>query len=523
MQLDDVRDAVATHDRRDARIDIVLTVLTVQQDRDRKDAVLVVEDGADDLRRRRADAELGAALAAQDGPAALAARIGEGIEVELSERVRILLAPLAERLAGNGDGRPRDHLALAVLAERVCGDGFLIDAGLMRDRAAQSCGVERGARGKDTLRRPVQRVLNIMRDNVRRVGDIDDNTVKAGFFDGRGNFLQDLDGLPQRIHAGLVAARQRACRDDHDLRIGGIAVITGGDFGADRQIVGRVGQIERLCDSLCAVGIDVDDLVCEALRDQRIADVGADVACAHDNNFTIGNTHVRLSLMRVLPDDLAANELHNANDNDQDQHRDVGDVDHVAVVAVADGEIAQTACADNARHCGEVEQADGRDGRAACDRRDAFLEVDAEDDLKRRRAHGERRLDQTAVQLRERALDLPGEERHRAEHQRNDRAAHIQRRAHDDAGERHDPRQQDDERDGAEQADQLVDDLVDDFVFQNAARLCDREQHAERQTEHERDRTRPDHHEQCVTDRRIEVRQLCHDVRNDVIQKLLHP
>ena len=77
MQLDDVRDAVATHDRRDARIDIVLTVLTVQQDRDRKDAVLVIEDGADDLRRRRADAELGAALAAQDGPAALAARIGE--------------------------------------------------------------------------------------------------------------------------------------------------------------------------------------------------------------------------------------------------------------------------------------------------------------------------------------------------------------------------------------------------------------------------------------------------------------
>ena len=77
MQLDDVRDAVATHDRRDARIDIVLTVLTVQQDRDRKDAVLVVEDGADDLRRRRADTELGAALAAQDGPAALAARIGE--------------------------------------------------------------------------------------------------------------------------------------------------------------------------------------------------------------------------------------------------------------------------------------------------------------------------------------------------------------------------------------------------------------------------------------------------------------
>ena len=42
----------------------------------------------------------------QIGKEAFAARIGEGIEVELSERVRVLLAPLAERLAGNGDGRP---------------------------------------------------------------------------------------------------------------------------------------------------------------------------------------------------------------------------------------------------------------------------------------------------------------------------------------------------------------------------------------------------------------------------------
>ena len=73
------------------------------------------------------------------------------------------------------------------------------------------------------------------------------------------------------------------------------------------------------------------------------------MARAHDNNFAIGNTHVRHSLVRVLLDDLAANELHNANDDDEDQHSDVGNVQHVAVVAVTDSEVAQTARADDTR------------------------------------------------------------------------------------------------------------------------------------------------------------------------------
>ena len=80
------------------------------------------------------------------------------------------------------------------------------------------------------------------------------------------------------------------------------------------------------------------------------------MSCTDDNNFTIGNTHVRHSLMRVLLDDLAANELHNANNDDEDQNSDVGNVQHVAVVAVTDGEVAQTAGTDDTGHCGQVQQ-----------------------------------------------------------------------------------------------------------------------------------------------------------------------
>ena len=35
-----------------------------------------------------------------------------------------------------------------------------------------------------------------------------------------------------------------------DLRIGGIAVITGDDFGTNRKVIGRIGQVERLCNCL---------------------------------------------------------------------------------------------------------------------------------------------------------------------------------------------------------------------------------------------------------------------------------
>ena len=192
-------------------------------------------------------------------------------------------------------------------------------------------------------------------------------------------------------------------------------------------------------------------------------------------------------------------------------------------MAVTDSEVAQTARADDTRHCGQVQQADSRDSRAARDGGNAFLQVNAEDDLQRRGAHRESRFDEAAVQLCEGALHLTGEERHRTEYQRYDSAADIDGRAHDGTRHRHYPCQQDDERNGTEQADQLVQNLIDDFVFQNAARLGDRDQHTQCQTEHERDCTRPDHHEQRVIDGRVEVRQLCHYVWNDVIQKLLHP
>lgn len=62
---------------------------------------------------------------------------------------------------------------------------------------------------------------------------------------------------------------------------------------------------------------------------------------------------------------LAASGLHNANNDDGAGRTVTLSVQHVAVVCVTDGEVAQTAGTDDAGHCGQVQQADRRDGCAA--------------------------------------------------------------------------------------------------------------------------------------------------------------
>jgi len=144
----------------------------------------------------------------------------------------------------------------------------------------------------------------------------------------------------------------------------------------------------------------------------------------------------------------------------------------------APGEITEAACTDHTGHSGQIQKTDGCDRGTPCDSRYAFPQVDTKDDFCGAGAHGERRLNEPGIQLGQSSLHLPGEKGDTAEHQWDNGPAHINRRPHDDTGQRHDPCQKDNKGDGAEQADQLVQDLIDDLVFQNAVRLRDREQHA---------------------------------------------
>ena len=61
-----------------------------------------------------------------------------------------------------------------------------------------------------------------------------------------------------------------------------------------------------------------------------------------------------ITLMRVLFDDASADKFDDADDEHKDEHGDVRDVGHVAVVAVADGEVAEATRAGDAGHGREV-------------------------------------------------------------------------------------------------------------------------------------------------------------------------
>ena len=221
-------------------------------------------------------------------------------------------------------------------------------------------------------------------------------------------------------------------------------------------------------------------------------------------------------------DDPAADEFHNADENDQNDYGHMGHVLHIPIVAVADCKVSQTAGSDHSGHGRQVQQADGGDGGAPCDGRDAFLQVNTENNLHGTGPHGQRRFNESGVQLRQSALHLTGEKGNAAEHQRDNGSAHINGGSHNGAGHRHDPCQQDNKGDGAKQAYQLIRNLINDFVFQNAARLRNREQHAKNQPQNKGNGSGPDNHQKRVANGGIKVRQLCHDIGNQIIQKLLH-
>ena len=136
-------------------------------------------------------------------------------------------------------------------------------------------------------------MLQIVRHHVRGVGDVEDDAVKAGGFDVLGDFLDDFDGLAQRVHAGLALAHvgQRAGRHDQQLGIGGIAVIPGVNFSAAGQVVRGIEQIQRLRFCLFAVHVDVNDFFGQRLREQRVPGVGADVPGPDDDDFAFLHFH----------------------------------------------------------------------------------------------------------------------------------------------------------------------------------------------------------------------------------------
>ena len=185
----------------------------------------------------------------------------------------------------------------------------------------------------------------------------------------------------------------------------------------------------------------------------------------------------RLSHFLLSHVPMTLEQLHQQHQNDhRHQHYQI----LVPIVAVVDGDLAQTAAADDTAHGGVAQNGGQRDGHVLDQGGHALRDHYLADDLHGRSAHALGGLDDVAVHLTETALHQPRHKGERRRHQRNDggRGAHGGADEQTGQGEHHD--HQDQERDGAQQVDDDVQHLHQPAgEGQHAVFLARHQQHAQ--------------------------------------------
>ncbi len=118
----------------------------------RQDAVGVAHDGFDDVNAGHADGVVGCALAVDDlvgGVLDVLVNLLTNFGVERS--VTRQRGPVAHRDATDGGGGPQRHFGVAVFASNVGVHVLDVDAGLLGDQEAQTCGVKVGTGAEDLV------------------------------------------------------------------------------------------------------------------------------------------------------------------------------------------------------------------------------------------------------------------------------------------------------------------------------------------------------------------------------------
>ena len=120
--------------------------------------------------------------------------------------------------------------------------------------------------------------------HVHRVGGDEDDAVGIVLGDLGNDRAEDVDVARDQIEARFTGALGAAGGDHRDGGSGAIGVITGPDTRRTGQRHGVV-QVHRFAFRFGAVGVDQDDLACQAALQQGIGKRRAHIARPDDNNF----------------------------------------------------------------------------------------------------------------------------------------------------------------------------------------------------------------------------------------------
>jgi len=160
-----------------------------------------------------------------------------------------------------------------------------IHVGDAPDDAAQTHGVESGARTEDVASRQVEVAIEVLGDHVGGVGHADEEAIEPRVADGPHDAVEDGEGALEHLQARLAGLAAPACRHDDEVCIRAVIVGAHAETHVTAECREHVSQVGHL--GVCGLLVDVEkhDLVGVLLVHEVHRDVRAHVACADDDDL----------------------------------------------------------------------------------------------------------------------------------------------------------------------------------------------------------------------------------------------
>ena len=194
-------------------------------------------------------------------------------------------SPVAHRDATDGGGSPQRHFGVAVFAGDVGVHILDVDAGLLGDQEAQTCGVKVGAGAEDLVCRQAGDLLGNMGCDVDRVGDEHVDGVRSNLHKTRNDGLEDIDGGTNQFETRLARLLTRTCGDDDHVGVAADFRIVGACDGHGRIEAGAVLHVEHFGFDTFLGDVFEHDLTCDATLSGSESESGADCTGTDDSEL----------------------------------------------------------------------------------------------------------------------------------------------------------------------------------------------------------------------------------------------
>ena len=207
-----------------------------------------------------------------------------------------LLVEVGYRRAIHRGVRPNRKLSVAVLAEDKSVDALGANVQLLRQQTAQAGGIQPDAGAQHLAARQAGELPYLPGDDVAGVRGHQKDAVKPIGHHRWHDALHYLRGGGQFIQSALAWTQRAAGDGDHrDVDISAVASLAGRDGHHPRQIGRGIAEVLSVGLGALLVNVDEDQLLADALIEQRVGRRRADVAGANNHHFTGFGVHIQLS------------------------------------------------------------------------------------------------------------------------------------------------------------------------------------------------------------------------------------